>query len=221
MARLLPLWTAVPVVLAVGVAEGLWENRWGGSLALEQAVARLDGVPRTVGDWQVSQEGDEELDPPQVARAEIAGYRWRHYVHPWTKARLGVLIVCGRPEPISMHTPDLCLPDGDYRMVAPPVSQTIDVPGLSRPAEFMTARFRRSAFAATEQLNFFWSWSAGGEWVTPNYPRLAFGRESVLYRIYVICPADGPGRWEKEGRLFMEAFLPALNRCLFPGSPEG
>jgi hypothetical protein len=218
MTRLLPLWTAVPLVLAVGVAEGLWDHRWVSSRALEQAVARLDALPRAVGDWEVEGSGEKQLDPRQVTRGEIDGYRWRHYVHKWTQARVGVLVVCGRPAPIALHTPDLCLPGGDYRMVAPPAPQTIDVPGLSRPAEFQTARFRRTAFAATEELDFFWSWSADGEWLTPAQPRLTFARQAALYRVYVVFPAEGAGRWDREGRQFMDVFLPELNRCLFPDS---
>ena len=59
------------------------------------------------------------------------------------------------------------------------------------------------------------AWSAEG----PSADRaLTFARQAALYRVYVVFPAEGAGRWDREGRQFMDVFLPELNRCLFPDS---
>jgi hypothetical protein len=213
--RTLPLVLAVPLVLAAGVAEGVWEHRWVASQVLEHAVARLDDVPLSVGEWEGH---EQQLDPRQVTHAEISGYRWLLYVNKWTKATVGVLIVCGRPGPVVLHTPDICFPGGDYPMIAPAESRAVEVPGLARPVQVETARFRRPGFVGSAEWDVFWSWSASGDWVTAEHPRVAFARAPALYRIYVILPVDGAGRWEGEGRPFVDVFLPELTRRLFPAA---
>jgi hypothetical protein len=201
------------MILAAGVAEGLWTNRWVASQALDEATARLDAVPLSVGDWDGQV---EKLDERQAARAGFSGFLLRRYIHRVTKARVSLLVACGRPGPISVHTPDICYAGLGYELTTPPHSLTVEVPGLSRPAELMLGRFQKPGVAAPERLTLFWSWSSTGEWLAPRYPRLAFARESALYKLYVICPEPGAGRGEAAGRELIRTFLPTLNRSLFP-----
>jgi hypothetical protein len=213
MARVLPLLTAIPLVLATGMAEGLWTNRWVTSQALNEATARLDTVPLSAGDWEGQA---EQLDERQASRAEFTGYLLRHYVHRRTKGSVSVLIACGRPGPIAMHTPDICYAGLGYELVAPTQPRVVEVPGLSRPAEFEVGHFQRPGLAGPEQLALFWAWSSTGEWLAPAHPRLAFAREPALYKAYVICQEVGVGPGEAAGRDFIRAFFPQLNQSLFP-----
>src|SRR5205823_11374713 len=64
MKRILPVLMALPLVIAFGVAEGQWTDRWSMSDEIEQASARLRSIPTTAGEWEGT---DEELDPRQAA----------------------------------------------------------------------------------------------------------------------------------------------------------
>src|SRR5207248_510559 len=48
------------------------------------------------------------LDPRQTEAAQVAGALSRRYTHRYTHAAATVLILCGRPGPVSVHTPDVC-----------------------------------------------------------------------------------------------------------------
>src|SRR5436305_1973967 len=115
--RLLPLISAVPVVLAFGTAEALWTNRRAAADTSAAAAERLGGLPLSVGDWQ----GQAlELDPRQISKAGISGYLMRQYVHRPTGNAVTVLLLCGRPGPIAVHPPDVCYGGAGFATVAPP-----------------------------------------------------------------------------------------------------
>jgi hypothetical protein len=106
MSRLLAACVVFSTVLVSAAVAGLWTGRWGSSRALQDAVARLDEVPLTLGEAWDGQ--PEELSDQEVAVAEIDGYvRWR-YVNRRTGAVVSMLLVCGRSGPVAAHTPDVC-----------------------------------------------------------------------------------------------------------------
>src|SRR5437016_5872335 len=113
MMRILPILTALALIVAFGCAEGEWTNRWSSSDATEKAAARLSDIPATIGAWDGH---DTPLDPRQVAQAEMAGYLMRRYVHRPTGEAVSVLLVCGRPGPTSVHTPEICFPASGYNL---------------------------------------------------------------------------------------------------------
>jgi hypothetical protein len=216
--RVLPVLTALPLVLAFGVGEGMWTNRWGWSEEAERAAARLADLPRAVGAWEGH---DEKLDPREVAQAKMTGYLLRRFVHRRTGAALTVLLVCGRPGPVAVHTPDVCFPGAGYGLTRKAERHSVSADGLAQPAEFWVAGFEKEG-AVSEPLRVFWAWNAAGDWVAPDNPRFQFARSSALYKLYVIRPltrADEPP--EKDPSTdFLRAFLPEAQRCLFPESSQ-
>ena len=75
------------------------------STNIADAAARLDGVPRTLGDWR----GEEEpLDAADLQRSGIRGHFSCRYRNIVTGEKIWLLILCGRSGPISVHTPDIC-----------------------------------------------------------------------------------------------------------------
>jgi hypothetical protein len=211
--RMFLLVTALLAVVAFGVAEGRWTNRWSSSRALEKAAARLADVPATIGDWVSS---DQALDPRQVAQAEMEGYLQRRYVHRSSGASLSVLLVCGRPGPTAVHTPDICLPASGYNQAGAPQRQRINVPGDAAAAEFWSARFQKSSDTA-EPFQVYWSWNAAGEWVASDHPRFQFGRYPFLYKLYVTRPVvvTEDSHTADQRAEFLAAFLPEVHRVLF------
>src|SRR5688572_8067455 len=133
MAKIIPSVVALMVLAAYGLAEGLWTDRWQTSHEAEQAAARLADVPRTVGDWDGT---DEELDARQVAVAQLLGHVMRKYTHRESGAAVTVLLVCGRPGPIAVHTPDVCFRGAGYALPAAPERQKFEADTLPAAPEF-------------------------------------------------------------------------------------
>jgi hypothetical protein len=213
MPRALPVLAAVPLVLAYGLAEGLWTDRWGLSQELEQAPAKLALLPRTVGPWQGQ---DEELDPRQVARGELRGHVLHRYVHRDTGEALTLLAVCGRPGPIAVHAPEVCFGGSGFTLNGPKAQHTL----RSGDGTFWAGNYSKADSAVPEHLRLYWSWNASGQWEAVENPRLHFARARVLYKLYVTRQLARPDEPEQDDPIpgFLEQLLPPLGRCLFgPG----
>lgn len=235
MLRTLPALAAVPLVLAFGVAEGLWTDRWHQAPDVALAAGRLAAVPLTVGEWQGE---DQVMDARVRAKAEIAGYLLRQYVHRPTGATVSVLLVCGRPGPVSVHTPDVCYGGGGYGQIGSPARHTVDPPppvgqrgtldvargtrGPVGPASFWVGTFAKGAGVIPDRLRVLWAWTETGDWTAPDAPRLAFARAPVLYKLYVVRPLvrlDEPVAADP-GEEFLRLFLPHVHQALFPGAAD-
>jgi hypothetical protein len=213
--RIVPILLTLVLIVAFGIAEGEWTNRWSSSDPTEQAVAKLAGIPASFGAW-ISE--DTPIDPRQVKQAEISGYVKRRYKCS-TGEEVSVLVVCGRPGPTSVHTPDICFPASGYNLAAPAERQSMSAPTLAHPADFWVARFQKSGDLALP-LQTCWSWNAAGTWMAPDQPRFEFGRYSFLYKLYVthlVVPAND-SQASDPSAAFLAEFLPELQKCLFPGT---
>src|SRR5437763_9743658 len=96
---------AATILVANGLLEGYYTNRWHRPAELADGINRLANVPMTIGDWHAK---SEELEDAVITRAGIDGYIFRHYEHQLTGQQVTVLLMCGRPGPLAVHTPDAC-----------------------------------------------------------------------------------------------------------------
>lgn len=216
MVKTLPVWLALMLVVATGVADGLWSNRWSASKELQAAAARLTDFPSTIGDWEGH---SQDVDARQLELGEIAGYANYRYVNRRNGNSVSVLVVCGRPGPVSVHTPDVCYRGAGYEPVSAPLKRPLEI-GSSRPAEFWMANFSKQGGNAPAHLRVCWAWSANGAWQAPDSPRMQFAQNSALYKLYVIrsiAAADEPLKGDP-GVEFIQLLLPQLQKALFPAS---
>jgi hypothetical protein len=179
--------TAFVLLVGAGLVHGRLTDRWGLSGALAEAVARLDRVPRTIGDWEGR---DVAMDRKQIDRAGIQGYLSRSYRNVRDGREATVLLVCGRPGQIAVHTPDVCYRGAGYESGSAPMPGTVGT-GVGHPAEFLKARFCKTNAPVPDALDIFWSWNARGAWEVPANPRLGFASYPALYKVYVIARLDG------------------------------
>jgi hypothetical protein len=198
-----------------GVVTGLWTHRWQPAPALDAAVAKLQRIPLTIGPWR----GQAlDTDPDEQAQAGLAGSTWRTYENPQLRASVSVLLVCGRPGPVSVHPPDVCFQGAGYELIDSPARYTVRA--SAQPAAFWTAGFAKPGAPIPAHVRVYWAWSTGDTWQAPDHPRLAFACAPVLYKLYVhsaTAPADERLE-EKACTEFLPLLLAELHKVL-PGTP--
>lgn len=206
---------AAPVLLvALGLAHGRLTNRWGASPELAAAVERLDRVPFTIGGWR----GQAlELDRRQAEIGQLAGYLVRRYEDPSTGDPVTLMVVCGRPGPIGLHTPDVCYRGIGFAVAGSVGRYAVEGDGVPVPAEFQAARFVKEEAGVSRSLRVLWSWSGDGKWRTPANPRLAYASRPFLYKLYVIREVTGAEEHAQEDSCleFIKNLLVELDRCLW------
>jgi Protein of unknown function (DUF3485) len=215
MMRILLYATGFLLLASSGLANGLLVNRWGHSADLEAAAARCDDVGMTLGDW----EGQAaEIDARQLAIADVANHLSRKYKNRVTGQTVTVLLLCGRPGPLAVHTPDVCYKGGGYAMVGKAEKRPCETKPTGA-AEFWTARFSKPG-VPPQPLRIFWAWNNGGAWTASDAPRWTFARSGYLYKLYVIhgmSSTDEP--LDEDPCLeFFKVLLPELQRRLSPAA---
>jgi hypothetical protein len=210
--------TALAILIPCGILHGLWTDRWVLSEEPGTSAAKLSGLPLTIGEW----DGREiEIDSQERAMKKIAGYLVRRYENRLNGSAVSVLLVCGRPGPVSVHPPDVCYAGSGYELAAPPLRCSVPSGSASQPAEFWAASFLKQESAVPVQLHIFWAWSATGVWKAPDNPRLAFAGSPVLYKLYVLREgtSDGVPLEDDPCKEFIQRLLPELVKTLF-GVPD-
>jgi hypothetical protein len=198
--------------ILIGVAGYVSANQ-GDPAPLNRAAARLDRVPMKIGTWSGAQ---ESLEPGIMEQARIQGYTLRRYTDEATGAVVSLLIVCGRPGPVSVHTPDVCYGGAGYGLEADPTA--FDVEGVTPPARFRVGNFMKEQSTQVDRLRVFWSWSTGDGFEEPTRPRLAYAMKSYLYKIYVVRSVIGPypAIEDDPAVAFLKAAVPVLHEALRP-----
>jgi hypothetical protein len=216
--RRLALIAACAVLVASGVVHGIWTQRWQPtSDALQTACARLRAVPETAGPWQgIPMETDSE--PYQEAGA--MGYWMRRYTKKGTDIPVTVILMCGRPDRMAVHTPDVCYQSAGYAMAGDQIQATVAMPSGGPKAEFWTARFRQQTKSAGRELRIYWSWSGDDAWRAPASPRWTFAGQAFLYKLYVALDSSADGSRDGVVAEFLQHLLPVLDKALFPGDPK-
>jgi hypothetical protein len=208
MLQLLSSITATGLLIACGILHGRWTDRWQPSLEPAKAAARLLDVGLILGEW----EGQDLEAKPSSVTATLAGSLQRRYVNQRTGQAVLVALVCGRPGPVSIHTPDVCYAASGYQLGARDRINT-----ASKTGEFWTADAVRTRATEESRIRIFWAWNHGQGWIASDDARIQFARQPVLHKLYVI--RDLPALNEKPADdpclAFMEVFLPELDRALF------
>jgi exosortase/archaeosortase family protein len=213
---IVPGLVALSLVIATAIVTGQWANRWKTSHELEVAAARLDRLPLMIGDWAGRA---QPIDPREMTAAEVDGFLSRRYDNRRTGSRIGVLLVCGRPGPVAVHTPDVCYPGAGYEMAqTQPQKSALKLGAGHADADFLWAQFRHGGSITRDGLLVWWSWNSTNKWSAPDNARLAFADQPFLYKLYVISEITGQGDPADIGAEtdFLRQLLPELEKVLFP-----
>jgi len=210
MARLVPLLTAVVLVALSGLVPGRWLHRAISTKPLQAATARLGLLPETIGDWTAE---PASFDERGLDRMGISGLVARRYQNRRTGESVTILLVCGRPGPITVHGPETCYAGAGYQQSTPIVKRTIG------GGEFWMSHFCKPSPIAGPVLRIYWAWSAGDRWRAPERPRLEYSEYDILYKLYLLCDVMSPGERDQDDpcRDFAGELVTALGRVVSPG----
>jgi hypothetical protein len=208
----LPIVVFAALVIGAGVVQGLQSDRWRRSSDVDQAVQRLQKVPTSLGDWQGEPQAIEEED---LRRAGIQGHAYYRYRNAVTGDVVNMLIVCGRPGPISVHTPDVCYSGAGYEATGKQFTKEVPVEG-DRTISVWGLRFKAPTTAGASQIEVDWAWNAGNGWVAADVARWKFSGQKALYKLYVVrtLPALAADKKKDPSVSFLQTFLPELEKVL-------
>ena len=205
--RPLPLVAALVALVVSGLVHGFWTQRWHTSAALDGAVARLHAVPMQIGSWQAA---NVEVDPEPYQQTRAVGYWMRRYSKG--PEAVSVILMCGRAGHMAVHTPDICYRGAGYEMIGEAAKYRLSGP---RPFEFWTATFRHPGKAASPDLEIYWTWRGDDSWLAPSSPRLTFGGQPYLYKLYVVREKASEAGRDSVTADFLTELMPALESALF------
>jgi hypothetical protein len=218
MLRIFPPLCAVILVIASGVAQRVWTGAWTGPDNEPAAfAARLANVPLTIGDWQGT---DVAISPNELAGAEAVGHVVRRYVRPDKAGEVSLMILCGRPGPISLHPPSVCYGGIGFEPMGQESHYKVENMGNVPEADFCKLNLIKPDRVAPAHLRIYYAWNAGGDWRAPASPRLAYGGAGALYKMYLVYrPAPGSELAEQDPcQDFLRDLLPELHKALSPAS---
>jgi hypothetical protein len=202
---------AATVVLtaAPAVVHGLWSRRWRDPADIAAAALSVDEFPHQFGDWK--QHGDDEKMPEEAVRElRCAGYINRHYVNQKLGREVTVLLMVGLSGPLVRHPPEICYGAQANKLLQDPVDVKVATPD-ARDHTFRFLRYKNPG-AASGEFSVCYGWSADGMWDVPEYPRIRFGGEPLLYKVQVLTadPVPHEGNLPVATSQFLNEFLPLL-----------
>ncbi len=212
-----PTLAALGVLAAVGISQGIRPDRTSASAEVQSAKLRLGHVAPSSGRWR-SQE--LAIDRRELDGAEIDGCLLRRYSRDDGRA-VTAMLVCGRPGPIAVHTPDVCYAGAGFRMEQPATHFVVDLGDRSETADFWSATFSKPGVLLPVRYQILWSWSSSLAWKAEDNPRLAFASSPVLFKLYLIreLPSNDPGGVDGSTVDFLLGFLPTIREAVFDPRP--
>ena len=214
MSRTLPYIVALVLIFCSGLVAGVRANRWRDQTALTTAAARLEQVPLQLGEW----EGEPgELSPRIIEQSEVSGYLLRRYRNRRTQAEASIFLGCGRPGPVSVHSPEVCYVGGGYEILGETRRWPADGSSGGADGSWMVTDFRNPPSQIGGHLRIFWAMTTSGGWDVPQNPRLQFAAAPVLFKLYVYRNLTNPAEALESDPCvgLIRALLPELNKALF------
>jgi len=218
MLRILPLAAAFVLITSLTYVQGKFSHRWSSDAADAKELAKyIDEVPMNVGDW----EGTDRVVTDDVLRvAGAAGHLSRDYQHKQTGQRVKVWLICGRPQDMIIHNPQICYPGQGYTQHGQRRKYSfVNRYDSSEPSEFFTAAFRKEAHEAVTADRVYWAFAKSDDpvWKAPTSVRLTFPGVNTLYKLYFTCQTEGVSGSNDDNAAtrFGHEFIPAVSKVLF------
>jgi hypothetical protein len=204
------------VLLLGGVAHGVLTDRWGVPGSVVDAAETVKNLPTTLEGWSSE---DIPVTDRIVKIAGAVSIVTRDYKNPLNGDQVRVMLVCGRPGPVTRHPPTVCFPAGGLNQVSEVRSAEFPIVGTEEAAQFSECVFAHKSKGGQARLMTHWGWSTHGKsWQSPSDPRFAFAGEPWLYKLYLVAPeipaAEASSPQSLSRREFVDALLAELQSLL-------
>jgi hypothetical protein len=216
--------TVLALMIAGGVLQGIWTNRWHlQDESFRDHVDRMNRIPMTIGDWDGREESDEQKLLPEEERGRSIV---RNYVNRFdVTKRVSIYITYAPWGPLCFnHTPLGCYPGHGYKLDGER-TKVVLTEGVAHPSEFWVANFSKTDSPVPYYVRVFWSWSGSEIWLAPEptsftEPRTAFAGHAGLYKMYVTRNMTSPGEPLQTDPIieFTRSLIPELAKTLSPNS---
>ena len=175
----LPILIACVAIAAGAAAHGAATHRW--DTLAPVAMDRLHAHAVSLGDYE------SESVPNDLPLKEKSVGTCRRYTSASRNQGFMVSVISGAAGSVATHTPDVCYVASGYKMLRPPLRETIDVPGVGTVSYYVT-EFEKKTATRTERQRVRWSWTTDGTWAAPDNPRIAYLRTTNLAKVYIVTP---------------------------------
>lgn len=190
------------VLVVGGVLHGLLSDRWGPPAMVKEAGARLESLPEVIAGWTATRFEVSERMLQAAGATNVINREYRLSEHDQA---LRVVIVCGRPGPVSLHPPTVCFPGSGLRQASPV--------GFLRWDDHQFARCLFADPSSGLGLLTYWGWSPDGKtWTVPEHPRLTFAHQRRLYKLYLMSTVNTELDLTPQQREFVQELLRAIGR---------
>ena len=159
-------------------------GRWVPLPPIQEYTQRLSKIPPQIGEWSATEAPLD--DPDSLASAGINAFFSKIYQHSRTGEQVSVLIVCGRPGPISVHTPDVCYRGAGYVPITEPALIDRKLSAEQAVKLWKMSFSPPSSRLGSAPLEIEWTWISNTGMQSPANARLAFASSPALYKIYLI-----------------------------------
>jgi hypothetical protein len=214
MFRTKPTVAALVLIVAAGVVQTLLATATTDNEAIRSLAKRIDDIPLVIGDWQAEQ--GEEPDELTMRVADAAGMIQRLYLNTRDNTQVQIMLLVGRPGPLSVHLPEVCYRGAGYREQRAIAERAIEV-GSDTP-RFRVVDMENNSGSIPRYMRVYHTWTDGTGWTVPKVPRLAFARSPYLCKLYVTTvPLTAPIQGDVDpASRFIETCLPAIEKVLVP-----
>jgi hypothetical protein len=187
---------------------------------------RLKDLPTKLEGWKVEEKGETQLDP-QIARvAGAADHVVRRYVDEQTGVALTVLILFGRGDALSVHSPEACYPLAGYAPAGEPFEfpVTIKDNDVSSTARFRSVAYYKPGGLKSDRQETVFGFRHAGEWIPEAASRWKqFRHDPVMFKIHIQRPIIETERRQvnNPALAFLGVFLPQFEKQLADSQAKG
>lgn len=203
---------AVALTVSSGVLQGRMRNRWGPSPDTLRAADKLAEVSPQFGDWRLRSSG--KLGDTSEKMLECAGYFIRNYQNQATGDLVSVTLLLGPPGPISVHTPEICFPSRNYKVLGK--REQVAIHGADGGDDQFWALGYKANNLRGDMLRVYYAWSPGNRWSATGDPRFKYAGQPYLYKIQLSAPLPAGADLQADDpcKKFLEDFLPVARKYM-------
>jgi hypothetical protein len=199
---LLAIVAAASLTVVPALVQGRLVHRWGTPPDMSAAAQQLAKFPRSIDDWDVSQDG-EPLSEGICRELGLVGHVSRVYKNRSTGDVVTLLLMLGQSGRLVRHPPDICYANRANEQVGEATTMSVDT--TTPPSEFRLLEYRKNSLAGDDSFQVAYGLTTDTTWSAPKYPRIAFGGSPHVYKVQLLTSLE-TGEERADGQAVLQAF---------------